>query len=461
MSVESLAFGGQGVARYHDFVVFIDQGIPQQKVLARIFKIKKNHAEARLLRVLEQSPHFLEAPCPHFGACGGCRLQHLSYPQQLEAKQRQVVDTLSRLSGFSDFTLLPILPSPDLFYYRNKMEFSFSRHRFITSDEIASGQQVQKEGLFLGLHARGFFDKVVDIRNCMLFHPLANDILQEIRAIAENSRLPAYSTHDHTGFWRFVVFRHAKITDELMTNIVAIHYDKDIADELRERIMAKFPAITSLIYSTTTSKASVAFGEKEYLLSGKPTITEKIGPYSFEISANSFFQTNSKGTKRLYDSVIEMAGFRGDENVFDLYCGAGTISLYVSGLVRQVTGFEVIPSAVDDALRNALNNGISNCHFVRCDLMNGLQDSESIVARFGKPDLLIIDPPRGGMHPKTVKAILALAPQKIVHVSCNPTTLARDLAVLCENDYVLTKVQPVDMFPHTAHIEVVVQMVRK
>ena len=458
--IGSLAFGANGVARAEDFVVFVNGALPGEKVLAKIYKKQKNHAEAKLIKVLAKSPFYVEPVCSHFGECGGCSIQHLDYQKQIEAKTSQVGDVLSKLGRLDNFELFPALSSPDVFYYRNKMEFSFSRDRWITRQEIDSGASIERSFCFLGMHAKGFFEKVVDLQECHLVAPIASEILKEVREIAKESELEVYTTKDHTGFWRFLVFRSCKNTNDLMVNIVTHSYDEQIANILRERLTSKFPSITSLLYSTTANKANVAFGEKEYVLAGNNTIIEKLGTYQVEISANSFFQTNTKQAQQLYDVVLEYANFDGSENVYDLYCGAGTISLYVSKFVNKVVGFEAIESAVKNAQRNAELNKVTNCQFVRGDLRDQLTDKKTVTRLYGRPDVMIIDPPRAGMHPKTVKAILKLKPEKIVHVSCNPATLARDLKELCAQDYKLVKVQPVDMFPHTAHVEVVALLVR-
>ncbi|HOY45221.1 MAG TPA: 23S rRNA (uracil(1939)-C(5))-methyltransferase RlmD [bacterium] len=454
-----LALGGAAVARLDDLVVFVENALPGQTVLAKIFKKKKNFAEARLEKVLTPAPGQVEPRCAHFGHCGGCRWQHFAYGQQLESKQRQVEETLRHLGGFAGLTVQPTLPSPEIYGYRNKMEFSFSPLRWLPFFEKGR-EDATAEALYLGLHAKGFFDKIIDVESCHLLPPLSSEILQEVRQFAIESGRPAYHARDHRGFWRFLVVRHARKTGELMVNLVASEYDRSLAETFTQRMQARFPQISSLLYSTTQSLSGVAFSEAEYLLAGKSTITENLGSLSFEISSNSFFQTNTLQAERLYDVIIDYAQLRPDETVYDLYCGAGTISLYVSHLAERVVGFESVKAAVDDAHHNAAHNRIGNCFFVWGDLRDALEDTGKTIARYGRPDVLIIDPPRGGMHPKTVAAVLRLAPQRIVHVSCNPATLARDLKLLCAEAYRLTKVQPVDMFPHTAHIEVVVLLQR-
>lgn len=461
LDIESLAFGGQGVARVSDFVVFVNGAIPGQKVEALITKKKKNYAEARVLKVLQESPFAVKPRCKHFGSCGGCRLQNLDYVEQVKAKEDQVKDILKRLGGLENFEIYPAIGTDDPFYYRNKMEFSFSRDRWLSQEEIDSDESFERKTHYLGFHTKGFFDKVIDLEECHLVAPIATDVLKVVRDIARESNLPVYSTRDHEGFWRFLIVRPAAVTGDVMVNIVTSDYNPNIASKLKDRLMSTFPQITSLINGVTKSKASVAFCEEEFLLAGRSTIIEKLGDYSFEISANSFFQTNSLQARRLYDVALEYAEFNGNELVYDLYCGAGTISIYISSYVSRAIGIESVESAVMNARENCQLNNVENCEFVLGDLKDELSRTNEIIQKYGQPDVIILDPPRGGMHPKTVRAVLALKPEKIVHISCNPTTLARELQEFCQTDYKLTKVQPVDMFPHTAHVEVVAQLVRR
>jgi 23S rRNA (uracil1939-C5)-methyltransferase len=461
IEIESLAFGGQGLGHFNDLVVFVDQAIPGQKVRAKISKRKGSYAEAKILEVVRQSTHYTKARCPHFENCGGCAFQHLTYEEQIKAKQQQVVEILERLGGLAGFEVEPTLPSTDIYFYRNKMEFSFSRQQWRPLREMQNGVQTAQDGLYLGLHSKGFFDKVIDIQECHLLHPKTNEILQAVRSFARTSHLPPYSTRDHTGFWRFLVMRHAKNTGDLMVSLIASRYEKQIATDFTKTMTSQFPEITSLLYGISTSKAAVAFTEKEYLLAGKSAIVEQLGHLTFEISNNSFFQTNTRQAQRLYDVVKTFACLSGKEMIFDLYCGAGTISLYLSDHADRVFGFEAVESAIRDAHRNSLRNGVSNCQFIPGDLRDRLVDTNEIISSFGRPDVMVIDPPRGGMHPKTVLSILSLKPGLIVHVSCNPGTLARDLKLLCEKEYSLKKVRAIDMFPHTPHIEVVCQLLRR
>lgn len=457
--IDDLAFGGAGVGRVEDLVVFVEQALPGQKVLVRIVKKKKSFAEARLLQVLSPSPHQTAPTCQHFGQCGGCAFQHLAYEQQLAFKHKQVEETMRRLGGFESLQALPTLPSPQVYHYRNKMEFSFSPLQWIPA-ELLGQKAAEDAGIYLGLHVKGFFDKIIDVATCWLLPPLASEVVGAVRDFAVASGRPAYHARTHEGFWRFLVIRQAQNTPDLMVNLVATEYDEALAQQFKKMMDARFPQITSLYYSTTQNLSGVAYSEEEYLLSGNRCINEQLGPFTFEISSNSFFQTNTLQAQRLYDVVAEYAQLQSVENVFDLYCGAGTISLYVSQAARHVTGFESVAAAIADARRNATLNGVENCTFVLGDLRDGLSDTQHIRTQHGQPDVCIIDPPRGGMHPKTVEALLRLLPARIVHVSCNPATLARDVKLLCANEYHLDKIQPVDMFPHTAHIEAVALLQR-
>lgn len=457
LQISSLAFGGAGVGRHGELVVFVDQALPGQTVQAVITKKKKNFAEARLQAVITPSP-FQQLPlCSHFGDCGGCRLQHLHYATQLAEKARQVEESLQHIGGFTDLHIEPPLAAPELFFYRNKMEFSFSDLAYVPRERFdANGDN--GTGLYLGLHAKGFFNKVIDVAQCHLLTPIANNILAAVRQFALASGLPVYSSKSHSGFWRFLVMRHAKHTDQLMVNLVTYEYDEKIAVTFKELMLSTFPQITSLLLSTTRSVAGVAFSEHEHVLHGPSTIREHLGPLRFDISSNSFFQTNTLQAERLYDVVADWAQIQPHERVYDLYCGAGTISLYVSQKAREVIGFESVAAAVADAQRNALLNKVDHCRFVLGDLRDQLNQTEETIAAYGRPDVMIIDPPRSGMHPKTVQAVLRLQPKRIVHVSCNPASLARDLQMLCASAYSLIRVKAVDMFPHTSHIEVVAEL---
>ncbi|MBC7186591.1 MAG: 23S rRNA (uracil(1939)-C(5))-methyltransferase RlmD [Calditrichaeota bacterium] len=453
VEVLSLAFGGKGVARVDDLVVFVEGALPEQLVRVRITRRKRTYAEARIVEVVRQSPLATTPPCRHFPECGGCQLQHLRYDAQLEVKRQHVIDCLERLGGIASPPVVPALASPQEFFYRNKMEFAFSDRAWVPAAHLAQ-ESNRQPGVYLGLHPRGRFDAVVDVGDCHLLSPLSNEILAHIRQFARRSGLPAYSTASRQGFWRHAVIREGKQTGQVMVNMVTSAFDeaglKALSSELRER----FPGIVSVVSTISTSPANVAYGEQQFVLAGQPAIEEQLGRYRFQISATSFFQSNPEQALRLYETVLRYASLRGDEVVFDLYCGTGTISIFLAERAREVWGFELAEEAVADARGNCARNGIGNCHFVSGDVRTSV---EKLVAEAPdiRPEVVVVDPPRAGVHPRVLEVLLKVAPRRIVYVSCNPSTLARDLAVLCQGGYRLGEVTPVDMFPQTWHIEAV------
>ncbi len=457
LEIETLAFGGRGIARRDGYVLFVDGAIPGQRVKARVTRKKRGYAEAVAFEVIKESELAVAPTCPHFGICGGCRLQNLDYQAQLRFKREQVVDSLHRIADIPEPPVAEVLPSEDRLFYRNKMEFSFGRRRWITREEVASGELAAAKEFALGLHVRGRYDRVLNIDTCFLQSELTAEIVREVRRLTYESGLAAYSTQDHTGFWRFLVLREGKNTGELMVNVVTAeepsHYQA--VEKLGSAVRARFPEITTLVHTVNRTKAQVATGDLEQVLWGSGYIQERLGKYFFRISANSFFQTNTRGAERLYEVVARFADFKGSETVYDLYSGAGTISIYIAGSVQKVIGFEVVPSAIQDAVVNCALNAVKNCYFVEGDLKDELAQVPIIVGRWGEPNVIIIDPPRAGMHPKVVQRLLQLSAEKIIYVSCNPTTFARDVKDLEDGGYRLQQVQPVDMFPHTSHIEVV------
>ena len=460
LTIHDLAFGARGLARQDDFVWFIDRGIPGQRVKARVKRVRKRYGEARIEEVLTPSPHQVDPPCPHFGTCGGCQLQHLAYDIQVQAKTQQVQDILERIGGLKNVSVNPTIPAQTIYGYRNKMEFSFSARRWIPEGEPPD----QPRDFALGLHVPGRYDKVLDIHTCLLQSETCNGILRDVRRLARESGLKPYDEKTHTGFWRFLVLREGKNTGEIMLNLVTSGQESDrgtqAVDRIGRELLRLHPCITTLLHSTTDRKAQVAFGESERIIHGPGKIREKIGDRVFQISPNAFFQTNTHQAQCLFETLADLARFRGDETVYDLYCGTGAIGIVVAHRVGQVVGIEVIPSAIEDARLNARLNQIANMAFVTADMKNALEDADALTEKFGAPDTVILDPPRGGTHPKTVAHLLKLAAPKIVYVSCNPTVLARDLQTLCETTYTLQAVQPVDMFPHTGHIEVVLLLVK-
>ncbi len=457
LKVESLAFGGQGLARVNGHVVFVEGAIPGQEVIAKIIRKRKGYAEARAIEVVQESVHATDPRCPHFGECGGCRLQNLDYRAQCEFKKQQVEETLRHIGGMAESTVRETIPSPDEFYYRNKMEFSFGDRRWLSKREIAADSITKPRDFALGLHVRGRFDKIIDLDICYLQSALSVEIVNFIRSSVVEGQIRPYNTRDHSGFWRHIVIREGKNTGETMVIVVTADREEfyGVVDQLCQTLKQQFPDITTIIHSINRKKAQVAIGDEERVLIGPGKITEKIGTRLFQISPNSFFQTNTRGAELLFNKILELADFAGDETVFDLYSGAGTISLYISDRVQRVIGFELVEDTVNDARVNCGLNGVENCGFVAGDLKDSLERMREKGGIPERPHAVIIDPPRAGMHQKVVQEVLLLDPGKIVYVSCNPATFARDAKLLCEGGYELQLVQPVDMFPHTPHIELV------
>lgn len=461
LMIESLAFGGKGVAHFQGLTIFVDHALPGQTVKAKITRKKSNYAEARIVEIQAHSKSEVSPQCDHFGICGGCQFQHLAYSEQLNQKQNQVIETLEHIGGITNIDVLPVLAAPDIFYYRNKMEFSFARRRWLTPDEIQSGQ-VSNEDCALGLHVSGHFDKVLNIDNCHLLSQRSNEVLHFVRSFARSSGMPAYSTDDHTGFWRFLVIRESKHRNEAMVNLVtADHPDgQSIIQNLAHQLTARFPFITTIVSNINRKKSQIAFGDEERVIFGKGYIEELLGTTMYRISANSFFQTNSLQAEAMYRLILDSGNFQPDDVVFDLYCGTGGIAIFIAPHVAKVIGFELIAQAIVDARINSTINRIDNCSFVQGDIKTLFVDSFETIQQHGQPKTVILDPPRSGLHPKLPAKILELAPEKIIYVSCNPGTLARDLRLLCETSFTPTLVQPIDMFPHTAHCEMVVLLER-
>ena len=458
--IDDLAYGARGVARIDDFVIFVERAIPGQRVLAKVKKKRKQYAEAFVLEVLDPSPLQVEAPCEYFGVCGGCKLQHMKYREQLHYKTKQVEELLERVGGFEDPDVLPTLPSHDIYNYRNKMEFSFSDKRWVTDVN-----DTESKDFALGLHVPKRFDKVLNIDACLLQCDMANNILKDVRELTLETGLPSYGVQSHEGFWRFFIIREGKNTGELMLNfITSSQYGEEgdkAVDWVVHKLFWRFPDITSVIHSVTDKLAQVAFSESERLLLGPPVIQETVGSRSYEISPNAFFQTNTKQTEVLFDTVVNLAKFQGQEIVYDLYCGTGAIGIYVADYVKKVVGIEVIEAAIKDGMRNVEINDLHNIDLVLADMKDALKETDAIIEQYGRPDIIILDPPRGGTHPDTIRHLLHLNAPKIVYVSCNPSILARDAQMLCEDKYAMKTVQPVDMFPHTGHVEVVTLFERK
>jgi len=452
VEIEDVAFGGRGLAKLDGMAVFVDQAVPGDRAIIRIFKKKKNYAEARVVDLIESSASRVIAPCEYSGYCGGCKWQFLNYDQQLIYKRKHVRDSLEHIGLIKDVAVHATIPSEIIYGYRNKMEFSCADRRWLLPDEL-NRPEIDRE-FALGLHVPGTFHKVIDTRACLLQPDLGNELLNYIRGFMRASGAPVYGLRSHTGYWRFVVLRHSVAHDQWMVNLVTSDQNHETLRPLADGLIEKYPQVVSVINNITSRKAGVAIGEIEHVLAGSDTISDKIGDFKFNISANSFFQTNSRGAAVLFGIVQKYAGLSGTETVLDLYSGTGTIPILLSGFCKSVTGIEIIESAVADAEKNCRINGVSNCRFIKGDIRQCLP---GIVQ---KPDVLIIDPPRAGMHKDVVKQVLQMGVERVVYVSCNPATMARDLGLMQEL-YQLVEVQPVDMFPHTYHIEAVAKLQKK
>lgn len=450
LTIESLAYGGKGIAKVNGFVVFVKNAIPGQEIRALVYRKRKGYAEARPLEVLKESIFKTDAPCEHFAFCGGCTFQQLDYEEQLNQKRQQVEDLFIRQAGIEDFKVDEVICADEIYHYRNKMEFSFSNRRWILPGEAEDSDK----DFALGLHVPRRYDKILDINQCFIQPELGNDILNAVKRKARELKLKPYDVKTHNGYLRHLVLRFGHNTGDVMVNLVTSYENPELIQPLADHIHEQFPQVTTIINNINTKKADIAYGEYETLFYGEPTIKDKISDLTFEISANSFFQTNTKQGEKLYESALNGADLTGEEIVYDLYCGTGSISLFLAQKAKEVHGFEVIVSSLEDATRNAISNGITNVYFHKANLdffFKKGTDKKNIP----NPDVIIVDPPRAGMHKDMVSALTKFGAKRIVYISCNPTTQSRDIALLLENGFKLKKLAMVDMFPHTPHIETV------
>ena len=451
-----IADKGRTVARAGKYVVFVKGGVPGDRVRAMVTRSRSSHGEARVLEVLEPSPQRVAAPCADFGSCGGCAFQTLDYSAQLEQKRALVGDPLQRIGGLEELAVAPCLPSPDVWHYRNKMEFSFARRRWLRPEELNSGVD-GAVGAALGLHVPRVFDKVIEIASCHIQDPRANAVLETTREFARASGVSAYDTRSRQGYWRFLVIRTGRHSGEIMVNLVTAYRDAEIAAGWAEAIRKQFPDVDSLLNGIAPRPASAVILDEIHLLQGRGHILERLGDLEFEIAPSAFFQPNTRAAEVLYGEVEKRAGDLRGKVLFDLYCGTGTIALFLARRAAKVVGLELSEAAIANARQNAARNKIHNAAFSAGDVRGTLANA---VRRHGRPDVVVLDPPRAGNHPKFLRSLIELAPQRIVHVSCNPSTLARDLALLVAAGYVPEEAQPVDLFPHTPHVECVIALHR-
>ena len=483
LEITDAAFEGKAIARHEGLVVFVENAVPGDVVIVKLLKIKKSFAEAKVVRVERPSPLRVEPRCKYFGVCGGCKWQHVDYEAQLRFKQQQVIDSFERIGGFSNLNVLPIVGADEIYFYRGKMEYSFAEKQWLAEkppsiDDFRLSIEETKipisnspAPIFLGLHVPQRYDKVLDIDECHLQSVVSNQILNFTRNFAKQNRLSVYDSDRNSGYLRFLVIRESsavrnpvqrdKKTKEIMANLVTFGNNPDMMNKYARELKENVEQVTTVVNTINSKKAQIAFGETENVYLGNGWIHERLGRFNFSISASSFFQTNVAQAEKLYGVVKDFSEFKSTDVVFDLYSGTGSIAIFISDSVKEVVGIESVESAIRDAEKNAQTNGITNCHFLLGDLKDRLTNDTSWMSSHAKPDVLIIDPPRNGMHPKVVEEILVLAPERIVYVSCNPATQARDVKILCTEKYQLIKLQPVDMFPHTFHIENVTLLVRR
>lgn len=457
VTIIDVAAEGKAIARVDDKVIFIPFVAPGDIVDIQLTRKKNSYAEGKAIRFHQYAEHRAEPFCEHFGVCGGCKWQHLPYEEQIKYKHKQVIDNLTRIGKIQLGEVFPILGSEQTQFYRNKLEYTFSNKKWLTEEEIRSGKSFDNMN-GVGFHIPGMFDKVLDINKCWLQDDINNRIRLAVKEYCfSHEGYPFFDLRNQEGFMRTLIIRTTS-TGELMVIIVFFHEDKEKREALLEYIANQFPEITSLLYIINEKRNDTITDQEVLVYRGNDHMIEEMEGLRFKIGPKSFYQTNSQQAYNLYKIAREFAGLSGEELVYDLYTGTGTIANFVSAKARKVIGIEYVPEAIEDAKVNASLNEIKNTLFFAGDMKDIL--NEEFIHEHGRPDVIITDPPRAGMHDDVINTILLAAPQRIVYVSCNPATQARDLSLLDIN-YTVEKVQPVDMFPHTHHVENVVLLIRK
>ena len=453
--ITGVAAEGKSLGRWNDLVVFVPYGAPGDVIDLKITRKKHSFAEGNIVRLVQPSQLGVPPVCEHFGVCGGCKWQHLPYDYQLQCKQQQVVDALQRIAKVEIPPINPILGSEDTLHYRNKLEFTFSNKSWLTREQLESEEVFDRNAL--GFHIPGGYDKVLNINRCHLQAEPSNEMRNFLHNYAREKGYSFYDIRENKGLMRMTMTRIAS-TGQIMQVVVFSEPDQQAIDDVMDALRRRFPQITSLMY-VVNLKVNDSIADQEIILhSGQPYIEEEMEGLKFRIGPKSFYQTNSHQAYRLYQVARRMAGLTGNELVYDLYTGTGTIANFVARNARQVIGIEYVPEAIADAQLNSQVNGISNTLFFAGDMKDVLTDD--FVATHGRPEVMIVDPPRAGMHPDVVAVILHAKPQRIVYVSCNPATQARDLSML-DAAYRVREIQPVDMFPHTHHVENVVLLTHR
>lgn len=442
IELADLANGGDCVGRYDDLAVFVPGGVPGELVKIRITEKKKNYARGEIVEVLRRAPERVEAECPVSGICGGCQLQHIAYEKQLEYKRKMMKDLLERIARLEDPEVQPVFPAPHPFFYRNKAQFPLAR---------------DSEGkIIAGFYERGSHE-IVPLDSCQIQHPLINRTMKKtLEILNDYPTLTVYNEKTHKGLLRHLVIRTGVCTNQVLLVLVTSGKELPNKEEIAERVMKEIPELAGVLQNINPERSNVVLGKETGVIAGRDYYLDYIGNVRFAISINSFFQVNTLQTRNLYDFVVDFAGLTGKETVIDAYCGIGSISLYLAERAGEVIGIEEVPAAIEDAGKNARLNDINNCRFITGRVEDKLPE---LLAEGKKPDLIVFDPPRKGLAREVIEAVIGVKPEKIVYVSCNPATLARDLALFKE-DYDVRKVQPVDMFPNTYHVECVTLMSR-
>ncbi|MBO7608773.1 MAG: 23S rRNA (uracil(1939)-C(5))-methyltransferase RlmD [Muribaculaceae bacterium] len=454
--ITGVAAEGKSLGRWNDLVTFVPYGAPGDVVDIQITRKKNSFAEASIIRMVKPSEMRVKPICEHFGVCGGCKWQHIPYDKQLQYKQQQVVDAMERIAKVEIPPINPILGSANTVQYRNKLEFTFSNKCWLTREQLASGEEFPDRNA-LGFHIPGGFDKVLDIKRCWLQDDICNEIRLFLRKYCLEKGYSFYDIKAGSGFMRMMMIRVAS-TGEIMLVVVFSEQNQTAINDVMTALAQQFPQITCLMYVVNLKVNDSITDQEVILFSGRDYIEEVMEGLRFRIGPKSFYQTNSMQAYELYKVARNFAELTGNELVYDLYTGTGTIANFISRQARQVIGIEYVPEAIEDAKLNSRVNGIENTLFFAGDMKDILTDD--FVAIHGQPEVMIVDPPRAGMHEDVIKVILNAEPQRIVYVSCNPATQARDLALL-DSKYKVTAIQPVDMFPHTHHVENVVQLTRR
>lgn len=439
--IENLGHEGEGVGRYQGFTLFVPGALAGERIRAKVVKVKKNYGYAKLLELLAPSSDRVPPPCPIYKRCGGCSLQHLSYEGQLRFKQQLVTENLARIGKVTDVKVLPTLGMKEPWRYRNKVQVPFGEH---------------EGGLVGGFYAKGSHT-IIDMDSCLIQHEQGDEVVRAVKAIAKRLGIAPYNEETGKGLLRHVVVKVGFHTGQLMVVLITNGEKIPRQDEWIREIRREIPSVSSIIQNVNSKRTNVIFGDKTKTLWGEDVIYDTIGELTFAISARSFFQVNPVQTEVLYNKALEYAGLTGTETVIDAYCGIGTISLFLAKKAKKVYGVEIVPEAIEDARRNAALNGIDNAEFV-------VGTAEEVMPRWAKEgikaDVIVVDPPRKGCEESLLQTMLEMKPKRIVYVSCNPSTLARDLRILEDGGYKTVEVQPVDMFPHTGHVECVVLMSR-